>query len=178
MVARIGTVVSNVSVITSRKMVDRSSIGPISSMTTSFRVHRFTDRCNTDSLQLSKIEAVLSNALRRFEINVSKDSLFAVERDEFKSDAHAALADFLSVKAAGWQCQILHDPLNQCSLAAPGAASQQYFASHFRVSSGNARRTTRCGRQPWPISIRARNADIFHPFPDVAEAMISASGSN
>jgi hypothetical protein len=60
---------------------------------------------NADCFQFGQIESVLSNALRRFEMNIGKGSLFTVERDEFESDTLTVFADFLGVKTACWQRQ-------------------------------------------------------------------------
>src|SRR5437899_10366128 len=88
------------------------------------------------------------------------------------------LANFFRIKTAGRLRYLLQHWPNQCGLAVPGTASQQHFTLHFtRVSSDNARRTTRCGRQSLMISIRVHNEDTSRLFPDAAEAMILAFGS-
>src|ERR1700704_1192540 len=88
------------------------------------------------------------------------------------------LANFFRIKTAGRLRYLLHHSPNQCGLAAPGTASQQHFTLHFtRVSSGNVRRTTRCGRRPSMILVSFRNEDTSRLFLDAAEAMILAFGS-
>lgn len=44
-------------------------------------------------------------------------------------------------------------------------------------TSGNARRTTPCGRRSSLISVSFRTEDTFRLFPDAGEAMILAFGS-
>jgi hypothetical protein len=61
---------------------------------------------------------------------VGKDRLFSFERDEFESDAYTALADFLSVKTARWQCKIPHNPLNQRGLSTSGTSGKQNSFAH------------------------------------------------
>ncbi len=94
------------------------------------RTNCFMNCGNAHSFQLGKIKPVLSNALTRFEINIGKDSFFTAERDEFEPDAHTALADFLSVKTAGWQCQILHNPFDERSLSTSRTSGKQNSFSH------------------------------------------------
>ena len=57
---------------------------------------------NADGLQRSKVEPIFSEALRRSKIHIREYSLFTAERDDFESDALPALADFFSIKTAGW----------------------------------------------------------------------------
>jgi hypothetical protein len=60
-----------------------------------------------------------------------KDSLFAIESDDFKSNAHVALADFLGIKTAGLQSQIVYNTLDQCGLPTSGTPGKQNSFSHI-----------------------------------------------
>jgi glucosamine 6-phosphate synthetase-like amidotransferase/phosphosugar isomerase protein len=46
------------------------------------------------------------------------------------ADTLAAMANFLRVKTAGWQCQILHNPLNQRGLSTSRTSGKQNSFSH------------------------------------------------
>jgi hypothetical protein len=64
---------------------------------------------------------------------MSKYSLFSVERHQLESDACAGFAHFLRVKTAGWQRQLVHDPLDQRRLPATGTTREQNFRRHTRA---------------------------------------------
>lgn len=94
-------------------------------------MHCFVGCRDTNGFQFGKIKPVLSDALRCFEINMGKDTLFAVERDNFKTNAHAALADFLGIKTAGWEHEIVNNMLDQCGLPTSGTPRKQNSFSHI-----------------------------------------------
>ena len=102
-------------------------------------------------------------------------SVSAVERHE--SDALPILADFLRVKTASRERQLVHDTLNQRCLSASWSTGKQNFSDHIMTfASGNVRKTKQCARQSLQISIRARSADTYHVFPYAAVATIWAFG--
>ena len=133
------------------------------------------DCFHANRFKRGEIESIFSEALGRFEINVSEHGLFTVKRDQLESDARTTLAHFLGVKTAVRQRQLVNDTLDQRRLPAAGTTSEQKFSDHLTTFvSGNARKTKRCDRQSLPISVRGRNADIYPLCHAVAAAMIRA----
>jgi hypothetical protein len=56
-----------------------------------------------------------------------KYSFFSVERNDLEPNALPALANFLGIKTAGRNRQLVYDSLDERRLPAAGTASQQYF---------------------------------------------------
>jgi hypothetical protein len=115
----------------SRKIAERNSIGPISSITTSRHACSALAHCwDGDSLERRKIEPIFSEAFGRFEINMGQHGLVAFERHQRESDADAAVADFLGLKTSGAFWQIFATRLISVVLPQPGRP-----VSKFSVSS-------------------------------------------
>src|SRR5206468_10310927 len=118
----------------------------------------FTNRFDADGFQGGEIKPVFSNALRRFEIDVSKYSLVTIERHDLESNARAVLTHLFSVKTTSASREIIYNTLDQCRLAAAGRPVSRTFPVTARASD-SADKTMRCGRRSLMISIRARSAD-------------------
>src|SRR3989442_7641248 len=130
------------------------------------------DCFHANRFKRGEIESIFSEALGRFEINVSEHGLFTVKRDQLESDARTGFAHFLGVKTAGSQRQLADDALDQRRLSAPRTTCEQDFSDHIiTLASSNVRRTKQCVRRSLPISIRDRNAGICRLCRDAASAM-------